>query len=354
MADDLHTALQWLARHTESVPPIPEPVLHSLARDLIQDDGAFGSQPDQAMQVAGDRARQFMVLYPELNRRCQQTLGWSSCPVNLLWRLWLPLAAALTSTQQALGRPMIQGILGLQGTGKTTLARILGWILQQWGLTVCQLSIDDLYKTHAERQQLRQADPRLRWRGPPGTHDVELGFRVLQQLKAGTGEPVTVPRFDKSAYGGEGDRTTPEPVAGVDITLFEGWFVGLRPIDPACFDQAPPPIVTDRDRQFARDMNVRLAEYLPLWDLLDRLIVLHPVDYHLSLAWRQQAEQDMKRQGKAGLSDPEIEQFVEYFWRSLHPQLFLPPLLGDSQYIELVIEIQADHSPGKIYWNSES
>jgi D-glycerate 3-kinase len=125
--------------------------------------------------------------------------------------------------------------------------------------------------------------------------------------------------------------------------LFEGWFVGLRPIDPAAFDTAPPPIETDADRRFARDMNQRLQDYLPLWERLDQLILLYPVDYHLSLQWRRQAEHEMIAAGKSGMTDSEINQFVNYFWRSLHPDLFIKPLTNNPDLVDLVIEINADH-----------
>jgi D-glycerate 3-kinase len=165
---------------------------------------------------------------------------------------------------------------------------------------------------------------------------------------------VTIPQFDKSAFGGDGDRTSSDLVSGVDIVLFEGWFVGMRPVDPAVFDlsgsnQPPSPIDTESERQFARDMNARLVDYLPLWDLMDRLMVLHPVDYRLSLQWRKDAERKMIEQGKSGMAEQEIEQFVAYFWRSLHPELFLPPLLHNPQWTDLVIELDANHRPGKIF-----
>ena len=153
------------------------------------------------------------------------------------------------------------------------------------------ISLDDLYKPYAERQQLKAEDPRLIRRGPPGTHDVALGLQVLQQLRQGA-SPVAIPRFDKSAFAGDGDRTTPEAVEGVDIILFEGWFVGAEPINPDCFDRAPDPIRTVEDKAFARDCNQRLKEYLPLWDCCDRLMVLSPVDYRLSQRWRLQAEHE--------------------------------------------------------------
>ena len=70
---------------------------------------------------------------------------------------------------------------------------------------------------------------------------------------------------------------------GADIVLFEGWFVGVQPLNQNAFDTAPPPIVTATDREFARDMNAQLKDYLPLWERLDRLICSTQADYRLSL-----------------------------------------------------------------------
>lgn len=269
----------------------------------------------------------------------------------LLWNLWLPLASQLAAQQQQLGHPLIQGILGGQGTGKTTMATVLSVILAQMGDRTLSLSLDDLYKTYEERRRLQQQDPRLIWRGPPGTHDVQLGVQILDQLRqSDRTEPVAVPRFDKSARGGAGDRTAPEPIDTVDIVLFEGWFVGVRPIDPETFvAPTPDPIQTAADRAFARDMNQRLSEYLPLWKRLDRLIVLYPVDYHLSLAWRTEAERQMIATGRSGMTDSQVEEFVKYFWRALHPELFITPLTRDPDWVDLVIEINRDRSIGAIY-----
>lgn len=189
------------------------------------------------------------------------------------------------------------------------------------------------------------------WRGPPGTHDIQLGLTVLDQLRKPNSllVPIQIPRFDKSACGGAGDRRAPEIMEGADIILFEGWFVGVRPINPVAFDAAPPPILTPADREFARDMNAQLKDYLPLWERLDRLILLYPTDYRRSLEWRRQAEQQMIAAGSSGMTDKEVEQFVEYFWRSLHPDLFIKPLAIHPSWVDLVIEIQPDHSAGALY-----
>jgi D-glycerate 3-kinase len=253
------------------------------------------------------------------------------------------LAEKIASLRQKLRRPIIQGILGGQGTGKSTICNTLSLLLQDMGYRTFTLSIDDLYKTYTERQQLREEDPRLIWRGPPGTHDIDLALIVLEQVRQHQ-SPVSLPRFDKSLHGGAGDRTNPEIVENVDILLFEGWFVGVRPIEPSVFDIAAPPIITDADRIFARDMNNKLGDYLPLWERLDSLFLLHPIDYRLSLEWRKQAERQMIASGKSGMSDKEIEEFVYYFWRSLHPELFIEPLAKSPTSVDFVIEINADHS----------
>ncbi|QLE49608.1 glycerate kinase [Nostoc sp. C057] len=310
---------------------------------------AFGIAPANVDDAIAFRVHLLKSVFPAFSQFCQTTLQIEPKKMlQVLWDLWLPLGIKLASQRQQLERPLIQGILGGQGTGKTTMSKVLSLILNQLGYRTLSLSLDDLYKTYSDRLVLTQQDPRLIWRGPPGTHDVDLGLDVLDQIRQSQSS-VMVPRFDKSAYKGAGDRTTSEMVTDVDIVLFEGWFVGVRPINADVFDTAPPPIVTNKDRAFARDMNLRLHDYLPLWDRLDSLIVLYPTDYRCSLEWRKQAEQQMIAAGKSGMTNAEIEEFVNYFWRSLHPELFIKPLVKDATVVDLVVEIHADHSFGEVY-----
>ena len=77
---------------------------------------------------------------------------------NYLENLWLPIALNLAAKRGNLKRTLIQGILGGQGTGKTTLCTILKVILERLGYAVATLSIDDLYLTYAERQALQQQE----------------------------------------------------------------------------------------------------------------------------------------------------------------------------------------------------
>lgn len=317
---------------------------------------AFGLNEENGLEQMEWRSQLFQQLLPAVMAQVK-TLGFSDENAILLsfWRFWLPFCLQLGQIRQSLDRPLIQGILGGQGTGKTTLTEICGFILNALGYASVGLSLDDLYKTYRDRQELLKIDPRLRWRGPPGTHDVELGIQVLKQARqAQRQEPILFPQFDKSLHAGAGDRITPKPVGAVDIIFFEGWFVGVRPVDPALFDPPLDPIVTEGDRQFARDCNQRLQAYLPLWELLDRLLVLHPVDYRLSQPWRKEAERKIKAQKKSGMNEEDIDVFVEYFWKALHPEIFITPLtqiplFTDVKCTNVIVEIKSDHSLGKIY-----
>jgi D-glycerate 3-kinase len=304
-------------------------------------DGSLASELEQRWQWLSQQMPQLMPFF--------QARQIDSLWIEPLWNVWLPLAEQLIHWRQKSPQAAVAiGILGSQGSGKTTLTQLLTLLLQARGYRVASLSLDDFYLTYNERLALQQTDPRLIRRGPPGTHDVRLGLRVLKGLKAGQKE-VLVPRFDKSAHDGEGDRSGFEPVGPVDIVLLEGWFVGARPVAPYMFDVPPPPIITEADQEFAQDMNMDLYEYLPWWELLDRLIVLDVPDYQLSRQWRKQAEHQMVAQGKTGMSDRQMDEFVEYFWKALHPELFITPLTQEAGWSDLVIQLDATHCPDRVY-----
>ncbi len=318
--------------------------LQRLGSGLLRHTGNEDGQDNDEIQTS---LKNFQELHPEI-----QSLWYDQgiiTDISLpLWNYWLPLAEAIAAHQKVLVHPLIQGILGGQGTGKTTLCLVLKTILHRWGIRAASLSIDDLYKTYAERQALKQEDPRLLWRGPPGTHDVSLGLTVIQQVLTGN-QPIELPQFDKYAFEGQGDRSPPKTIEPVDVLLFEGWFVGTHPVSDDTFDQAPDPIRTPSDRQFARDMNEALKAYVPLWDKLDSLLVLNPVDYRLSLDWRWEAESKAIALGKTGMSHEQIIEFVQYFWKALHPGLFIAPLIKSAEWTDYVLDIGPDHRPVQLY-----
>lgn len=90
-------------------------------------------------------------------------------------------------------------------------------------------------------------NPLLQFRGNAGTHDLSLGMGTIRALKGACqsvspntsddparkeGMIVRVPRYDKSAGGGRGDRAPAEDWVEVavplDIVLLEGWMLGFE------------------------------------------------------------------------------------------------------------------------------
>ena len=73
-------------------------------------------------------------------------------------------------------KPLIIGLSGGQGVGKTTISSILSLILTKYfKLNVFKVSIDDFYKTRKERKKLsKKKHSLLMTRGVPGTHDSNI------------------------------------------------------------------------------------------------------------------------------------------------------------------------------------
>ena len=136
--------------------------------------------------------------------------------------------------------PFLLGLNGIQGAGKTTLVKHLASALRfQHGFPTAVLSIDDLYLPHAQQQALARQNvqnPLIQHRGQPGTHDVQLGLKILASLR--DGKKTKVPAYDKSAFNGEGDRVDEkewevvnESDSEVKVVVLEGWCVGFRSLE---------------------------------------------------------------------------------------------------------------------------
>lgn len=225
-----------------------------------------------------------------------------------------PLIAA--AAQAHPGRPIVVGICGAQGSGKSTLAAALCARLE----ATVTLSLDDLYRTRAERERLaRDVHPLLRTRGVPGTHDVGLGLATLDGIAAGMDTPL--PRFSKAIDDRLPAAEWPVAPAGTRVVVMEGWCVGARP-QPDVELIAP---VNDLERRhdaagvWRRYVNAALAgDYQTLFARLDLLILLAAPDFDTVLTWRLEQEHALKRSGATGdgvMDDAAVSTFVSHYER---------------------------------------
>ena len=217
----------------------------------------------------------------------------------------------------AAGAPLVVGVTGPQGSGKSAAAGALALLLRDRGLRTAVLSIDDLYLTKAERQRLAaEVHPLFATRGPPGTHDVGLGGEVIESLFRAS--DTAVPRFDKAADDRR-SRADWEVVAGpVDVMLFEGWCVGARPQAEATLVEAINDLerLRDPDGIWRRYANAALAgPYQALFGRIGWQALLRAPSFEVVLGWRLEQEHKLRDRTGAGQTDAEIAVFIQYYER---------------------------------------
>lgn len=218
---------------------------------------------------------------------------------------WLTVPILQWLTHAVRGSPhraLVAGLSAPQGAGKSTLGALLVTLLQQQGLRAVCLSIDDFYLRHAEQRALAAThvgDRFLEHRGYPGTHDLELGVRTLDALVQGG--TVELPRYDKSAHGGRGDRALQgERVTGpFDLVLLEGWMLGFQPRLGAPAELAA--------------VNALLGGYFVWHEKLDLMVAMRAADPRFVVRWRIEAEQAARAAGKPALEDAAIEDYIRRF-----------------------------------------
>lgn len=249
---------------------------------------------------------------------------------------------AYIAERGATPRPFILGICCPQGGGKTTMTRFLSLLLSVAGFTAEVASLDDFYVTNAEQRMIaaKHVDNRLlQFRGMPGTHDIPLLIRTLDALRKG--EEAWVPRYDKTAFGGRGDRAPKENwthigASVVDVVLLEGWCMG--------FEQVPVDTLIDEDLS---EVNDALCVFGSIYTRLDGLFVIEIEDMDWVYSWRLQAERATRAAGRKGLSDEEVTDFVSRFmpaYKQYSPALYnrKTPLCPRH---ELHIAIDRDRKP---------
>lgn len=238
--------------------------------------------------------------------------------------------------------PLILGLCGSQGSGKSTLAEALKAALEAEGRRVAVLSLDDLYLGRAARARLaRAAHPLFATRGVPGTHDVARGIALLDAIH--TGEPVTLPRFDKA-------RDEPAPQgdavpADLDLLIFEGWCVGARPQGAGALAVPVNAVEREEDPEGAwrGHVNAALAgSYADLFSRIDRLVLLAAPGFEVVRGWRGQQEDALRARETEGtqvMDEAALDRFVQHYERLTRHILAEMP-----QRADLVLRLAPDRS----------
>ncbi|CAN1234916.1 D-glycerate 3-kinase, chloroplastic [Linum perenne] len=178
--------------------------------------------------------------------------------------------------------PLVIGFSAPQGCGKTTLVSALAHLFDITGRKSATISIDDFYLTAEDQGKLREANPGnalLELRGNAGSHDLPFSVETLTSLCKMTkeGMKMKLPRYNKSAYNGKGDRA-----------------------DPSAWPEVEGPLNLEI-------VNKNLEAYYDAWDkFVNSWAIIKIQDPSCVYQWRLQAEIAMREAGKPGMTDEEV------------------------------------------------
>lgn len=241
---------------------------------------------------------------------------------------YLAIADWLLARCEAAGQPLIAGICGAQGSGKSTMSLALAAALDRAaGLKVANLSLDDFYVSRRIRAELaHDIHPLFASRGVPGTHDIGLAMDVIDRLRtASDGSTVKLPHFDKAIDDIVAASEWPIFMGKPDLILLEGWCVGARPQADAALSDPVNRLEReeDVDKLWRSAVNARLADdYQALFAELDLLIMIAAPSFDAVFAWRREQEHKLAARvaatgnaGNAIMDDAAIARFIAHYER---------------------------------------
>ncbi len=247
----------------------------------------------------------------------------------------------------------IIGLTGGQGTGKSTISNILKIILKEvYGLETVIFSIDDFYKTLNERNILSKKKSSLfLTRGVPGTHDTQMLYNCIKNLKSKKFKKLIIPKFDKSIDDRSPKNKWLKIKKKPDIVIFEGWCVGVG-------SQKKKDLIIpinelekqkDKKKNWRRQVNLELkTNYKKIFNLIDKLIFLKVPSFKFVLRWRLLQEKKLRitNKGNKTMTDKEVKNFIMYYERlTKHMLKTLPKKAGT------VISIDEKHRLKSIKFN---
>lgn len=279
--------------------------------------------------------------------------------------IYVPLGAWLYQRRLQQDGPLVVGINGAQGAGKSTLFNLIEVILSEgFGQRVVGFSLDDLYKTRAQREKLSEAvHPLLMTRGVPGTHDVQLGIDIIHSLIKGDAEqPTKIPVFDKSTDDRCQTAVWQEWVGPADVIVFEGWCVGAMAQTQDALDVPINTLERNEDvsGEWRQYVNEQLAgRYQQLFGMIDTLVMLKVPSMEAVFEWRSLQEKKLAERVKyifdtqqptdhlRIMNEQEIERFIQHYERLTRTMLDEMPNRAD-----ITLMLNENHKISKIQINN--
>jgi len=272
-----------------------------------------------------------------------------------LKRIYIPISFWIENKYKEKGKTLFLGFSGGQGSGKTTVAKILKIILKKFFKRKIHVSsIDDFYKTLKDRNKMSYtAHPLFKTRGVPGTHDINLIKKFFYFIKRKNFKKTKLPKFDKSID----DRLKKKYWFNVkerpEIVILEGWCVGAQP-QPNSLIKKPINILEkyeDRDLIWRKYVNEKLKkEYKKLFAMIDYLIFMKVPNFNMVFKWRLLQENKLRKKSYLRtkvMSYNEIKRFIMFYQR-----ITLQMIKDLSKSASVVMLLKKNHEIKKVLFRS--
>ena len=245
-------------------------------------------------------------------------------------------------------RPLIIGLAGGQGTGKTTITSIISLVLiKYFKLSVFKISIDDFYKKRNDRRILSiKKHPLLMTRGVPGTHDYRIISNFFKKVKSKNFKSCKLPKFDKSIDDRCQKKFWYKINKRPDIIILEGWCVGAKAQKNSKINKPVNSLekVEDPNLIWRKYVNAQLKiNYKNLFKQLNELIYLKATNFKLLQKWRIKQERRLwlKSKNKKNLkimSKGDIINFMQTYQRITQNMFKDAP-----KYASIILNLNSNH-----------
>ena len=265
--------------------------------------------------------------------------------IGQLNNYYLPLCKKINKSYLKDKKTKVIGLTGGQGSGKSTISKILKIILKAgFNLNTTIFSIDDFYKTINQRKKMaKKVSPLFLTRGVPGTHDTDLLFKSIRQLKSLKFKKTLLPKFDKSIDNRVSKNKWQKIKKKPNIVIFEGWCVGVPPQKNKDLIEPINRLEKDKDKKkiWRKRVNYELKnKYNKIFKLIDMIIFLKVPSFKYVLKWRflQEKKLSINSKGKKIMNYNQVKNFIMFYER-----LTKHMLKNFDKKVDFVIKIDEQH-----------
>ena len=271
--------------------------------------------------------------------------------IKSLKKIYIPISFWIENKYKKKGKTLILGFSGGQGSGKTTIAKILKIILKKFFKRKIYISsIDDFYKTLSDRNKMAQnIHPLFKTRGVPGTHDVNLIEKFFYFLKKNKFFKIKLPKFDKSQDNRLKEKYWFNIKERPEIVILEGWCVGAKPQSNFLIKKPINSLEKYEDKDFTwrKYVNKKLKrEYRKIFLMIDYYIFMKIPNFKVVFKWRLLQENKLRKNSKFKkniMSYNEIKRFIMFYQR-----ITLQMIKDLSKSASVVVLLKKNHEIKKL------